>query len=471
MLKIALRSFAHHRTAAIATGLVALVGTMLITGMMSLLGTGLATSTAAADRTFLVQFPLIMGGWTVAIVLFAMVSTIGVALGGRAGEIAGIRLVGATPRQVQGMLVVETAAVTAVMALPGLAGGHLVGWVITRGLHAAGLTSAASAYAPGVLLPVLGVLVVLAASVLAAWIGSRSPAGRSPVADAAPPPPRRTSRTGPRRRTSRTEPPRRTSRTEPPPRSRTERRPGRGRRVAATLMIGAGLASSAAVFGMDPADILTTAMTGPGCVLVAAGLCVLAPELIALVNLVLRALRPAHRTAPAHLAAINLSAAPDRVRPTVTFLTLFVGVAAGTLSMQGIENASGTAGSTGQVLASINYFVVALIAAFMAIALSNNLVASIARRRAEFAVMSLIGSTGGQTHRMLVREIGAATAVSVVAGSVGAFFAVLPFAVVKTGDPLQAAAPLPYAVTIAIGVGVTLGVSSLVGRRVIRTAA
>lgn len=47
--------------------------------MMSLLGTGLAESTAAADRAFLVQFPLIMGGWAVAIVLFAMVSTISVA--------------------------------------------------------------------------------------------------------------------------------------------------------------------------------------------------------------------------------------------------------------------------------------------------------------------------------------------------------------------------------------------------------
>ncbi|MFD0470000.1 hypothetical protein ACFQ0B_17945 [Nonomuraea thailandensis] len=169
----------------------------------------------------------------------------------------------------QWMLAVETAAITAVMALPGLAGGYLVGWAVTRSLHAAGLTSAASAFAPGVLLPVLGVLVVLAASVLAAWIGSRSLARRSPVADAA-----------------------------PPPRRRTGRRPGRGRRVTATIMIGAGLASSAAVLGMDPADILTTALTGPGCVLVAVGLCVLAPELVAAVNLVLRAVLPAHRAAP-----------------------------------------------------------------------------------------------------------------------------------------------------------------------------
>ncbi|MFC7591976.1 FtsX-like permease family protein [Nonomuraea antimicrobica] len=345
--------------------------------------------------------------------LFAMVSTIGVALGGRAGEIAGLRLIGATPRQVQRMLVVETAVISAVVALPGLAGGYLLGWIVTRGIHSAGLTDPASVFAPGVLLPALGVLVVLVASVLAAWLGSRSLAHRSPVADAA-----------------------------PPPRRRTGRRRGNGRRVAATTMVLAGLGSSAAVFGLDPADVLTTAMTGPGCVLVAVGLCVLAPELITAVNRVLRAV-PGARGAASHLAVTNLSAAPERVRPTVTFLTLFIGVAAGTLSMQGIENTFGVANSTGQVIASINYFVVALIAAFMAIALTNNLVASISRRRTEFSVMSLIGSTGAQTHRMLVREIAAAVVVSTVAGSVGAFLSVLPFAVVKTGDPLQAAAPLP----------------------------
>ncbi|MEW9554452.1 FtsX-like permease family protein [Nonomuraea sp. NPDC050783] len=432
MIGIAVRSFAHHRAAATATGLVSLVGTILVTAMMALLGTGLATTTAAADRSFLVQFPLIMGGWIVAIVLFAMVSTISVAVGGRAGEIAGIRLIGATPRQVQRMLAVETAVIAAVTALPGLAGGYLVGGVVAAAVRSAGLTAAASVYAPGVLLPVLGMLIVSAASVLAAWIGSRALARRSPVADASP---------------------------------ARRRRTGRARRVAAMVVIVAGLTSSAAVFALDPADVLTTAMTGPGCVLVAVGLCVLAPELIAAAN----ALHRPQAAAPSRLAAINLAAAPDRVRPAATFLTLFVGVAAGTLSMQGIENTTtGTATGSAQVLASINYLVVALLTAFMAIALTNNLIASIARRRPEFATMSLIGSTHAQTRRMLVREVGTAAAVSAVAGSVGAFVTVLPFAVVKTGDPLRAAAPLPYVITIAVGLAITLGVTSAAGRRVIR---
>lgn len=79
------------------------------------------------------------------------------------------------------------------------------------------------------------------------------------------------------------------------------------------------------------------------------------------------------------------------------------------LSMQGIEKSVGTTDGTGQILASINYF----------------------------------------------------------AGSTGAFVSGLPFAIVKTGNPLHATAPLPYVVTILIGIGI--GVTSFVGRRLIRT--
>jgi putative ABC transport system permease protein len=440
MIALALRSFAHHRTAAVATGLVAMAGTVLVTAMAGLLGTGLADRTAAADRDFLVQFPIIMGGWICAIVLFAMVSTIGVALQGRAGEIAGIRLVGATPTQVRRMVAAETAAVAVIAAVPGLGLGYLLGRMLLALLHGAGLTGDGTVFAPGALLPLGGAALVLAAGVAAAWLGSRTIAARSPVADVSPAP------------------------------GAARRRSGRARRTAASIVIGAGLASSVTVLWIDPDNILTTALTGPGCVLVAAGLCVLAPELTAVADAAFRRFPGLRRTAPGHLAALNLAAAPERVRPTVTFLTLFVGVAAGTLGMQGIENQYGAADSTGQVMAAINYLVVVLIAAFMAIALSNNLIASIARRKTEFASMSLIGSTGRQSRRMLIGEAAAATTVSVVAGSAGALLSILPFAIVKTGDAWSALAPLPYLLAILVGAGVTLGVTAVAGRRAIRTA-
>ncbi|WP_194820123.1 FtsX-like permease family protein [Nocardia sp. XZ_19_385] len=196
-----------------------------------------------------------------------------------------------------------------------------------------------------------------------------------------------------------------------------------------------------------------------------------APELINSAEFVFGKVPALRAGASGHLAALNLAAAPERMRPAVTFLTLFVGVAAGTLSMQGIENQYGAAGGDGQPMAAVNYLVVILIAAFMAIALSNNLIASIARRRTEFASRHLIGATVEQSRRMLVWEAAAAITVSAVAGCLGAFAGTVPFAIAKTGDPLAALAPLPYLLAIAVGTGITLGVTALAGRRVIDTAA
>ncbi|MEV5297382.1 hypothetical protein [Amycolatopsis methanolica] len=56
-MSLALRLFRHHRGAAIATGLIALIGMALVSTMTTLLATGLADSTAEEDRSFLTQFP------------------------------------------------------------------------------------------------------------------------------------------------------------------------------------------------------------------------------------------------------------------------------------------------------------------------------------------------------------------------------------------------------------------------------
>ncbi|GLZ79574.1 hypothetical protein Afil01_43810 [Actinorhabdospora filicis] len=430
-----LRSLAHHRGGAVASGLVAFIGTVLVTTMAGLLGTGLADTTIGDDKSFLTQFPIILGGWVVAIVLFAMVSTVGVALAGRVEEIAGLRLVGATPRQVQARFAGETLTVAAIAAVPGLAAGMLMGGFVLDRMDAAGLTEPGTVYAPGIVLPVIAAVLVLAVSVVAAWIGSRTLANRSPVAD-------------------------------PEPAAPTGRGRNRPRRIAAALLLVAGLGSSSAVLGMDADDILTTAMTGPAVVLVAVGLCALAPELLLLANRLARS----GSNASAHVARINVTVVPRRTRPLVTFLVLFVGVSAGTLSMQGVENGHAAPGGDAQLLAAINYLVVVLLGAFMAIALTNNLMASIAQRRAEFATMSLVGSTHAQTLRMLLREVGTGIAASVVAGTLGAMACVVPFAVAKTGSPAAAFAPLPYALAIVAGAAIALVVATLAGRRVIRTA-
>ncbi|NNG37215.1 FtsX-like permease family protein [Nakamurella aerolata] len=229
---------------------------------------------------------------------------------------------------------------------------------------------------------------------------------------------------------------------------------GRTRRITAAVFIAAGLGSSATALATDPMTVYGTAATGPGCVLVAVGLALLARELLAGANLVLRAIPVGKRSAAGHLARINLRVAPERIRPVVTFLTLFVGVAASTLSMQAIENSANGAddsGGIGQLMASINYLVVGLIAAFMAIALTNNVISSIRRRGKEFAAMSSVGATAPQLRRMLTWEMAVAVLVSVTVGCVGAMLSVIPFAILKKGGAAAAFAPVPYVAVVLVG--------------------
>ncbi|MER6900815.1 FtsX-like permease family protein [Amycolatopsis sp. NPDC000740] len=139
--------------------------------------------------------------------------------------------------------------------------------------------------------------------------------------------------------------------------------------------------------------------------------------------------------------------------------------------MQGIENQHSVAGSTAEVLASINYLVVVLISLFMAIALTNNLVAAIGDRRTEFATLSLIGSTVRQVRGVLLRETAAATLLAIVVAVVGSVVAVLPFSIVKTGSPAAAFGVWPFVGSAVFGGGVALAVTYVAGARVIRSAA
>ncbi|GAA0034817.1 MULTISPECIES: FtsX-like permease family protein [Brevibacterium] len=426
MIRIALQSAAHHRRSFLATGLVILVGTTLVTAMAGILATGLDAGTVGADRPFLTQFPLIMGTWILAIVIFAVVSTVAVALDNRTEEIIGLRLIGATPEQVRHMTAVETAAISVVAAVPGALLGYLLGGVIVSRVVALGLISPASGFAPGVVLPAAAGLFVVVSGVLGGYLGARAAAHRSPVGAID---------IGRARRQS----------------------PGI-RRGAAVMLIAAGLTASATSLTMDAASVYATAATGPGVVLVSVGTALLAGEILALTNRVLGVV-PDRGSAVGHLARINLRAVPQRTRPLVTFLVLFIGVSAGTLSMQAIENeANADSGGIGAVMASINYLVVVLIAAFMAIALANNLVSAINARQQELTDMRLVGATTTQVRGTVLTEGAVAVLASAVCATVVAAIAVVPFAIAKLGTPLAVLDPVPYVSMIAVAAVLTLGI-------------
>ncbi|WP_350348680.1 FtsX-like permease family protein [Agromyces sp. G08B096] len=432
MFAFAARSVFQHRATSLATAIIAVVGIALVSAMAALLDTGLADE---RPSEFLTVFPLIVGGWIVAIVVFAMVSTVAVALEARAGEFVGIRLIGAEPRQIRALVTIETALVAAVSTVPGLALGYVLGWGLCSLIGAVGPVGAAPAYAPGIPLPLLGGVAVFAAAMIAGFVSSRRAARGSVLGEG--------------------------------PAEHGARVSARTRRIAASVVLAVGVASALAALAFDAGSVLTTAMTGPACVLIAVGLSLLASEQTAIVKTVLA--RSSRRgSASRWLAARNLGAAPDRSRPLVTFLTLFVGIAAGTLSMQGIENASAGSAPDAQLIASINYLVVGLLATFMAVALVNNLIAMILRRRPEFGMMRLVGATPAQSRAVLLQEVLATASTSAVAGVAGALVAGIPYAIVKTGSAAAAFAPLPYLAVGVVGVGLAVVVSALTTARALR---
>ncbi|WP_154792401.1 FtsX-like permease family protein [Occultella kanbiaonis] len=438
MIRLALLSIARHRAGAAATAMVVLVGVMLLSGMAGVMATGLAASTRVEDRAFLVQFPVILGSWILGIVVFAVISTVGVALGGRTEEVRGLRLIGATPGQVRRMVSVETLVIAAVAAVPGILLGYAFGAVIVTATAASGVISGAATFAPGALAPVLAGVVVIVAATVGAFVGSREAAGRSPIGE---------------------------------PTAAKRSRAARPRRIVAVILTVVGLGSSLTALAMDPASVYATAATGPGCVLVAVGAALLAPELLRLADRTLIVVLRRRGGAETRLAATNLRVAPERIRPAVTFLTLFVGVAAGTLSMQSIENQASRAGDgIGQLMAAINYLVVLLIAAFMSIALVNNLIASIRQRRSELAVLSSVGATTGQATRMLVTETAVAAIVAVVVGTVGSIAVVVPFAILKTGTAAAAVQVLPLVAVVIAAAGITLFTTVVSGGQTARAA-
>lgn len=424
MIRLALLSIARHRAGVVPTALVVLIGVILLSGMAGVMATGLAPSTPDDDRAFLVQFPAILGSWILGIVVFAVISTVGVALGGRTDEIRGLRLIGATPGQVRRMVAVETLVVSAVATIPGVLLGYGLGAGIVAMTASTGVLSGTAPLAPGVLFPVVAAVIVIIAATVGAFVGSREAAGRSPVGE---------------------------------PSAVKRARAARPRRITAAVLLAVGFGSSMTALAMDPDSVYATAATGPGCVLVAIGAALFAPELLHLADRTLIVVLRKFGGPSARLAATNLRIAPARIRPAVTFLILFIGVAAGTLSMQAIENQAAASGSgIGQLMATINYLVVLLIAAFMSIALINNLVASIRQRQAELSVMSSVGATIGQSTRMLVSETIIATIIAIVAGLIGSIAVVIPFAILKTGSATAALQGIPLLAVALVAGGIAL---------------
>ncbi|GAA2633780.1 FtsX-like permease family protein [Streptomyces vastus] len=251
----------------------------------------LAAPDAVAARSLLILLAGSMAGVILLITGFVMAGALGVSLAGQRRELALMRAVGATPKQIRRLAAAQAMVIAALALVPGVALGYLLagqfrGQLAERGVLPEGLPLTTSP------LPALATALLLAAAVQlsargAAWRTSRMPATEA-VAE---------------------------SRTEP-------RNPSRIRtRIGLLLIVAATALSVAPLLARTVLGATATSMAG---IIGAIGLAMAGPALVRLVGDTLsRRLRPG-ASAPTWLAMSNVRGYALRIAGVVSALAMAV---------------------------------------------------------------------------------------------------------------------------------------------------
>lgn len=409
-------SLSANRSSSIAIGAVIVLGTVLLTGLGTLLQTGLDRD----DQEVLVMLPAILGSWAFGIVVFGVASVVSVSVAARAPDLALLRAVAASPRQIRFMVLTETLMITIPAIAIGLVPGLAFGALLFDELIAADLVDASVTMSFGWLGIAIGSGTAMSAAVVAAWIAGAGP-----------------SRVSPGRAVAAT----------------VDGAPHRRRRSAAGLLLVLLGLSLSVTTAMMPNGPVLSSTAGPAAVVTAIGLCVVAPTFLAPLNR-LGAGGPALR-----LAMYNV-----RFRRTNGALTtpviMLVGIATSTLAMQRIDDSAAIVGDSGAIqLAPINYVVVAMLIGFTAILVVTGVITSLHRRRREFGLLRIAVATRSQVVRMVAVETTVVTAVAVLLGCLAAGTAVVPFALVRTGSPMSVEAVWVYPL-VAVGAAAIVALST-----------
>lgn len=388
---MALASLRHRATASLATALTVLLGTALMGSFATLLTTA-AGEVSSGDREALVTIGAVVGGWGALIVLFAVVSTVGITVTQREDEVRLLRTVGATPRQTRRLVRAEAAAVALAAALLGAALAYPGGAALLALLEHGDLVADVAyrpAYAPLATAALL-VLVALVGSGLAARRGTRT---------------------------------------------RGERL--RWWRVAAgVVLIGYGVAMGVVTVTVtadaeDPYAAMQT--SGSSSILVGLGLAALAPWLLRRLSALVVPLLGS--TGAGHLAAHNARRRTHLLGSVLAPVVVLTSAAVGTLMLVSVDGrtlpATGYDPEVADQITLLNNVVVGMIVLFAAVVVVNSFAAVVAHRRAELHRLWLLGATRDQVERSVLAEAGVVAAVGVVLGLVASLATVVPFAVAR----------------------------------------
>ncbi|GAA2403684.1 FtsX-like permease family protein [Actinomadura vinacea] len=249
------------------------------------------TPEAMSARNVLPLMAGSLAGVTLLVIGFIVGGALAVSIGAQRRDLALMRAVGATPKQVRRLIALQAALVTFVTLVPGVPLGYLIAerlrvLLVKSGMLASELPLTVGP-APGVAAVLLMVVVVLASSWCAAWRGSRMPATEA-VAE---------------------------SRSEP-------RTPSKRRGFAGLLLlVGANIVAVAPLLARSQAGAAVTALAG---ILATIGLALAGPVMVSRLSHALARKLPPRASAPTWLAVANTQGYTLRVAGAVTTLAMAV---------------------------------------------------------------------------------------------------------------------------------------------------
>jgi putative ABC transport system permease protein len=429
---MAVRSVRHRLPSFVATGIAVFLCTLMVGAFAGLAETGFADDVPSASRETLLVMGIVIGAWGGVLALFALSSTIAVAVRRRDAEIGLLRSIGATPRMARRLVRREVLGIGLVAAVAGVLASWPVGSALLAALRDGGMVDDSVEFAGG---PTsMGAVLVATLLICAAASGiasRRATHGTTRLALA--------EEVGAPRRS-------------------------RWRTIGGALLVLAGLNGAVltiAVTQHDEDPFMAMSTAGNAGILLAVGMAAFAPQLL---RLAARLVSPVlGRTGVAgHLAGLTtyhrshvlgtVLGAGMVFAATTTGIVMLIGIDARTFVLPpGMEQAEA------DTVALLNNVVVAMIGLFCALVLVNALLAVIGDRRVEFARLRLVGATPEQVRSSVVVE---AVLVALVAGALGTLASlatVVPFSIARdeglVPDGQLWLPPLVALVTVALTVG------------------
>ncbi|WP_051450313.1 ABC transporter permease [Actinospica robiniae] len=426
MLGIALSSLRLRKGAFAVTFLNLFVGAAVLMAFSSLLDTAAGPGVSAPDRATMTTMCWVVGGWGVLIVAFGVAATLHLTVRQREQEFALLRSAGALPGQISRLIMGETGAVALLAVLFALPAGYGLGHGVLAALASTGQVARGVDYRFGPVGLGAGCADTFVAAGLAAYVTGRRAAKLS-------------------------------TREALTPDARQEAGLSRKR-----IWFGVGFLLLGTDAGVLAATVLrdrgyvTMSVAGEACIHVSIGFALLSPALLRLIGACLGALVRRAGGSAGYLAELNVRRTAGRMAGVVMPIILFVGMAAGSLSMQAIQDtalASGRQVRSGddKGVETLDLVIVATLAVFAAIVLVDLAVAATVARRGEFGRQRLAGATPGQVVGMVGFESALVAVTGLLAGTVAAAASVVPFSIAVAGRAVP-----------AVGPGIYLGVAAAV---------